>query len=217
MGRRHFSKTVSFPVNQVELKGDIVVPEGADLLVINILEEEHSRFADRLKKLSSALNGKKIATFFLYGLLTDKERQISINRLDEELLSDRLIAVTHWLKNHSLTKDMRFGYVGLSVYAERFFRASLKLKNQIESFVFIGEIPPLSVDFCEVPILNIIGALNVKGQESDQTTFKRIESPQKKISRIEGSPSHLEDPQKWNLVTKAATDWFSEPTARMSG
>ncbi|MBM9498692.1 dienelactone hydrolase [Leptospira sp. 201903071] len=215
MGKRHFSKTVSFPVNQVELKGDIVVPEGADLLVVNVLEEEHSRFADRLKKLSNALNGKKIATFFLYGLLTEKERQISINRLDEELLSDRLISVTHWLKTQDLTKDMKLGYVGLSAYAERFFKASLKLKSQIESFVFIGEIPPLNIVFCEVPLLNIIGALNSKGADSNQGGFMRIDSPQKKMSLIAGSPSHFEDPQKWNLVTKATVDWFSAPESRM--
>ncbi|TGM58507.1 dienelactone hydrolase [Leptospira adleri] len=215
MGKRHFSKTVSFPVNQVELRGDIVVPEGADLLVIHILEEEHSRFADRLSKLSNALNGKKIATFFLHGLLTEKESQISINRLDEELLCDRLISVTEWLKSHELTKDMKFGFVGLSLYADRFLRAGLRLKNQIESFVFIGEIPPLNIVFCEVPILNIIGALNSKGVDSNKTTFMKIESPQKKITVIEGSPSHFEDPQKWNQVTKTAIDWFSDPQSRV--
>lgn len=215
MGEKIRENVITFRLNRIELYGDLCVPEGAQILVLLLLGEREDHFLERFSKLKQILNSNRIATCLVRGLLTRDERQISANRSDETLLADRLIAVTKQLRTYSNVKDLKLAYVSLSSVGGSMFRASSSLKDEIESLVLIGNgLPPLNLVFSQVPILNIIGALDFKGLESNKINLSKIDAPIKRFHLIQGSPSHFEERQKWSLVSDAILNWFSHPENR---
>ncbi|BDA78656.1 hypothetical protein LPTSP3_g15860 [Leptospira kobayashii] len=204
-------------MNQIELSGNLYVPVGSEFLVILILGEKEDQFLERFLQLEKNLNDHKIATFFIRSLLTDEEKEVSANRLDESLLADRLVAITKELLTNSDTKGLSFAYLGLSSIAERLFRTTSILRDEIESLVLIGDgLPTLNLVFSEIPILNIIGQLDFRGIETNKLRLSKIEAPVKKIHLIQGSPSHFEDREKWSQVSQAVLRWFFFPKSRTS-
>ncbi|WP_411822477.1 dienelactone hydrolase [Leptospira sp. 'Mane'] len=215
--KHHRYVRIPIRINQIELSGDLYIPSGSDFLVILILGEKDDKFLERFLQLKRNLNDNQLATFFIRALLTEEEREISANRLDESLLADRLVAITKELKSNPETKKLKFAYIGLSSIAERLFRTISVLRDQIESLVLIGNgLPTLNLVFSEIPILNIIGELDFRGIEANKLNLSKIEAPVKKFHLIQSSPSHFEDQEKWFQVSQAVLRWFYFSKTRLS-
>ncbi|MDV6236336.1 dienelactone hydrolase [Leptospira ellisii] len=217
MERDTVTKTLIVRVNRVDIKGNLRLPENAKSLVILVLGENNEKYQDRFDRLRTVLNENGIATFFLSELLTGDERRISANRFDESLLADRLIETTRQLRIRPETKELKFAYLGLSNISERIFRAASSLKGEIESMALIGDgLLPLNIVFSDVSVLNILGALDFRGIETNQIILNRMDTPLKRLYLIPGSPSHFDEPQKWGLVSEAVLRWFADPKRRVS-
>ncbi|EMO52478.1 hypothetical protein [Leptospira noguchii] len=208
-------QTLTVPVNQIKIRGDLRCPKNSTLLVIIVLGERNERYYNQFIQLRDILNECTIATFFVPELLTQDEKRIAANRFDESLLADRLIQITSQLRSLPETRELQFSYLGLSNVADRIFRAVSILKGEIESLVLIGDgLPPLNMVFSEISVLNILGELDFKSIESNQIFLNQIHTPLKRLYLIPGTHSHFDEPQKWKLVSKTALRWFNSPENR---
>lgn len=210
-------KELTLRVNRIALSAELSVPKEARILVLLLLGEKDDHFWDRFSQLRETLNRYQIATCIVRDLLTGDERKISANRWDESLLADRLVAFTKQLQHHPDLGHLQIAYAGLSSMGGILFRAISLLAGNIESLVLIGNgLPSLNFIFCAIPILNIIGELDLKGRESNLSSLSKIEAPIKRFHLIPGSPSHFEEGPKWSLVREAILNWFSRPEQRYS-
>lgn len=77
----HFHNEVSFQVNSISLKGELVLAEEGNAIVVFSHGSGSSRLSKRNKMVASYLNEKKFGTL-LFDLLTEKEDQDYYNRFD---------------------------------------------------------------------------------------------------------------------------------------
>ena len=100
---------VDIPVNDAPLEGELVIPEEATGLVIFVHGSVSSRHSPRNNFVAETLRERGLATL-LFDLLTEAEDEDRENRFDISLLTERLVAVSHWLKNREDTRPLSFGY-----------------------------------------------------------------------------------------------------------
>ena len=116
----HQETAVRIPVGSVVVEGNLTVPSDAKGIVIFAHGSGSSRFSTRNRYVAKFLNAQKIGTL-LFDLLTNEEDQADIEtaeyRFNIDLLAERLIGATEWLKKDPLTKNLCFGYFGASTGA----------------------------------------------------------------------------------------------------
>ena len=88
--------------------------------------------APETRYVAKFFNAQKIATL-LFDLLTNEEDQEDLEtaeyRFNINLLAERLIGATEWLKKDPQTKNCSFGYFGASTGAAAALIAAAKLPN----------------------------------------------------------------------------------------
>ncbi|MDY7080818.1 MAG: alpha/beta hydrolase, partial [Halobacteria archaeon] len=87
---------IQIPVDGVELEGELIVPDGANGIVVFAHGSGSSRKSPRNNYVAEVLRERGLATL-LFDLLTEEEDRVRENRFDIPLLTDRLIGVTDWL------------------------------------------------------------------------------------------------------------------------
>jgi len=102
-------KEISIPIYEISLTGELFIPEGAKGIVVFAHGSGSSRHSSRNKYVAKVLQDEGFATL-LFDLLTVKEDEDYNTRFDIDLLTDRLIKVTDWLKSDSEAGDLNIGY-----------------------------------------------------------------------------------------------------------
>ena len=105
----HQETAVRIPVGSVVVEGNLAVPSGARGIVLFAHGSGSSRFSPRNQYVAKEFNAQKIATL-LFDLLTNEEDQEDIvtaeYRFNINLLAERLIGATEWLKKDPQTKNL---------------------------------------------------------------------------------------------------------------
>ena len=96
------AKSIKIDLEDVILKGILSIPENPGGIVIFSHGSGSSRLSPRNNFVAKLLNEQRFATL-LFNLLTEREDTVYENRFDINLLTQRLIKVTKWAKNNSLT------------------------------------------------------------------------------------------------------------------
>ncbi len=109
-------KTIEIPIGQVVLIGNLFVPENASALVLFSHGSGSSRMSPRNNYVASVLQQEGLATL-LFDLLTEEEDRLYKTRFNIDLLTQRLIAVTEWIKMQKETKGLQLAYFGASTGA----------------------------------------------------------------------------------------------------
>lgn len=99
---------LSIPVDDVALEGELIVPDGATGLVVFAYGSGSSRHSPRNNFVAETLQERGLGTL-LFDLLTEQEDQNRENRFDIPLLTDRLVAVTQWLRDRTGTTELTIG------------------------------------------------------------------------------------------------------------
>ncbi|MFW5956517.1 MAG: dienelactone hydrolase family protein, partial [Halorhabdus sp.] len=123
---------VRIPVDDVELEGRLDVPNGARGLVVFAHGSGSSRKSPRNNFVAEVIRERGLGTL-LFDLLTEEEDQIRENRFDVPLLTDRLVAVTEWLRTREATRDLNVGYFGSSTGAASALRAAAQVEDDIDA------------------------------------------------------------------------------------
>jgi dienelactone hydrolase len=209
----HKGSVVRIPVGGVVVEGDLIVPSGARGVVLFAHGSGSSRFSPRNKYVAKIFNAQKIATL-LFDLLTDEEDQSDQEtgeyRFNINLLAERLIGATEWLKKDPQTKNCSFGYFGASTGAAAALIAAAKLPTDIAAVVSRGGRPDLAANYLsrvKAPTLLLVGGWDTEVIELNRQAMEQM-SAEKSLVIISEATHLFEEPGKLEEVAKLSTNWF---------
>jgi len=205
--------SVKIPVSGVVVEGDLNVPDGARGVVLFAHGSGSSRFSPRNQYVAKVFNDHKIATL-LFDLLTNEEDQQDAEtgefRFNIDLLAERLVGATKWLKQDPQTKNCLFGYFGASTGAAAALIASAKLPGEIAAVVSRGGRPDLASPYLArvaAPTLLLVGGLDAEVIELNKWAMEQMPA-EKQLVIVPGATHLFEEPGKLEEVAKLSTEWF---------
>jgi len=205
-------KEISIPIYEISLTGELFIPEGAKGIFVFAHGSGSSRHSSRNKYVAKVLQDEGFATL-LFDLLTVKEDEDYNTRFDIDLLTDRLIKVTDWLKSDSEAGDLNIGYFGASTGAAATLNAAAILGNStIAAVVSRGGRPDLAeINLPEVesPTMLIVGGLDTQVIDLNEKAFSMI-SALKEIVIVPEASHLFEEPGKLKEVASLAIQWFNK-------
>lgn len=202
-------KLIRINIDTVILEGMIDVPKGATGIVLFSHGSGSSRLSPRNTFVANILQEAGIATL-LIDLLTEREDEIYETRFDINLLTERLIAITDWLRKNPETKNLSLGLFGASTGAASALKVAAKLGKNIKAVVSRGGRPDLASDALprvKSPTLLIVGGNDFGVIELNESAYSQL-SCEKKLEIVEGATHLFEEPGALEKVSKLATDWF---------
>jgi putative phosphoribosyl transferase len=206
---------VTVAAGSVRLGGHLTVPEQPTGVVVFAHGSGSSRHSPRNRYVADVLNRAGLATL-LFDLLTPAEEHGRANVFDIELLADRLIGVTAWLRDQPHVTGLRVGYLGASTGAAAALWAAADPAAGIAAVVSRGGRPDLAgprLHAVTAPTLLIVGGADhvVLGLNRQAQTQLRCEN---RLVVIAGATHLFEEPGTLRAAAEAARDWFSDHLTR---
>lgn len=206
---------VEIPVGDQTVRGNLTIPQGAQSIVLFAHGSGSSRFSPRNKYVANMLHEANIATL-LIDLLTLQEENVDEAtgqfRFDVDLLAQRLVEVTNWLKSKPATENLRLGFFGASTGAAAALIAAAKLLDEVKAVVSRGGRPDLAGEHLEkvrAPTLLIVGGNDPEVLELNQDALKAIRT-EKDLQIIPGASHLFEEPGTLREAAILAREWFAK-------
>ncbi|MGA7932578.1 MAG: dienelactone hydrolase family protein [Kovacikia sp.] len=214
---------VSVCAGSVNLEGNLVIPAGAQGIVLFAHGSGSSRHSPRNRYVAAVLQQEGLATLLL-DLLTAKEEVIDLQtrhlRFDIGLLATRLIGATDWLRQAPTTQQLRIGYFGASTGSAAALIAATRRPHDVDAIVSRGGRPDLAgsaLTLVQAPTLLIVGSkdISVIGMNQDALALLSQASA-KQLERIPGATHLFEEPGTLEQVAVLASQWFKRYLIRSS-
>ncbi|WP_284011253.1 dienelactone hydrolase family protein [Haloarcula pelagica] len=202
-------RTVSIPAGDARLEGELVVPAAGRGLVVFAHGSGSSRHSPRNTYVAEMLGEHDLGTL-LFDLLTEAEDRSRETRFDVDLLTERLLAATDWLRERELTASLQLGYFGSSTGAAAALRAAARRGDDIDAVVSRGGRVDLAAEqlpAVTAPTLFVVGGADTGVLERNREAFARL-TCQKDLAVIEGAQHLFEGPGELEAVAGLAADWF---------
>jgi len=200
---------VHIPADPVTLDGWLVLPGGAEAIVVFAHGSGSSRHSPRNKFVAEALQGEGLGTL-LFDLLTREEDALYANRFNVPLLTDRLKSATRWIVQQPKAKGLAVGYFGASTGAAASLWAAADLGKDVRAVVSRGGRPDLAgpvLDRVEAPTLLIVGGRDYAVIDLNRGAYKRLTAV-KDMKIIAGATHLFEEHGALEQVAHAAAEWF---------
>lgn len=207
--------TVGIPINAHTLEGELCIPQGARGLVLFAHGSGSGRRSPRNRHVAQVLNRAGLATL-LFDLLTHGEDAVYENRFDIELLTNRLVDASRWVREQSSLKDMAVGYFGASTGAAAALRAATRAGAGIAAVVSRGGRPDLAMSYLarvQAPTLLIVGELDDVVIELNQQALDALGAGDKALVIVPGATHLFEEPGALDVVAGHAEGWFTRHLA----
>ena len=200
---------VDVVVGPVHLPGMLTGPEHPAGIVVFAHGSGSSRLSPRNLAVARALNGRGFATL-LFDLLTTQEEQDRANVFDIELLGERLIEATKWLRERSDVGHLPIAYFGASTGAAAALWAAAELSHEVAAVISRGGRPDLAADRLAgvlAPTLLIVGARDEVVLALNRQAARRMRCLTR-ISVVPGATHLFEEPGALERVADLALDWL---------
>lgn len=205
---------VEIPCGTTTLQGDLVVPSKPCGIVIFAHGSGSGRHSPRNRFVAEVLQRAGLATLLLDLLSRAEEKREAagaMRRFDVEMLADRLLAATEWVRRSASTRALPAGYFGASTGAAAALAAAARQQAAIFAVVSRGGRPDLaSSDLLArvtAPTLLIVGAA-----DTEVLALNRRASAQLRCEHdlliIPGATHLFEEPGTLEAVAERARDWF---------
>lgn len=204
-------KEIEIKLDNVNLKGNLRLADSGKGIVLFSHGSGSSRLSIRNNYVAGLLL-KNGYSSLLFDLLTPEEDVVYENRFDIELLTERLLKVTKWVRNNVATKKFPIGYFGASTGAASALRAAAKMKKTVKAVVSRGGRPDLAyraLSSVTTPTLLIVGG----NDDVVITLNKQAKSRIKGICElkiVEGATHLFSEPGKLEIVAKLTNEWFDK-------
>jgi putative phosphoribosyl transferase len=189
--------------------GDLVVPEGATGVVAFAHGSGSSRHSPRNRMVAGLLNEAGLATL-LFDLLTPAEGGNRDRVFDIELLAERLVQATAWLRERDAVGDLPLGYFGASTGGAAALCAAAELSNEVRAVVSRGGRPDLAgmalVDVT-APTLLIVGSRDTTVRELNREAMKLMRC-ERRLELVPGANHLFEEPGTLEQAGELAARWF---------
>ena len=205
---------VSVTAGEVNLEGNLVIPEGATGIVLFAHGSGSSRHSPRNRYVAGVLQQAGLATL-LIDLLTLEEEEIDLRtrhlRFDIGLLASRLVGATDWLVHNSDTRHLKVAYFGASTGAGAALVAAAERPEVVQAIVSRGGRPDLAgsvLPHVKAPTLLIVGGYDMPVIAMNEDALEQLRS----LKRLEIIPeaTHLfEEPGTLAVAAQLASEWFT--------
>ncbi len=200
---------VMVETGEVNLPGLQCCPEQAAGMVIFAHGSGSSRLSSRNQAVAHWLNDRGCSTL-LFDLLTDIEGKDRQNVFDINLLGQRMIAATRWLRSQAEFTSTPIAFFGSSTGAAAALVAASALTTDVTSVVSRGGRPDLAIPVLPQvvsPTLLIVGSRDeaVLGMNKEAQAHITCEN---KLAVIDGATHLFEEPGTLEQAAEEAGDWF---------
>jgi len=203
---------VRVEVGDVQIAGDLAVPEGASGIVIFAHGSGSSRRSARNRFVAERLQSAGLGTLLL-DLLTPEEAADDVRtarfRFDVDRLAVRLQAATEWVR--SRYPGMEVGLFGASTGAAAALMAAAADPVAVGAIVSRGGRPDLAGDSLpEVlsPTLLLVGSDDLQVLSMNEEALARMTSAYAVLEVVEGATHLFEEPGTLEIVADRAAVWF---------
>ncbi|HEX2912567.1 MAG TPA: alpha/beta hydrolase [Chloroflexia bacterium] len=197
---------VCMPLGPDTLEGILTVPASAQGLVIFASSGESSQYSPKNRYLAKHFQKAGLATL-LFDLLTPTEAEY--DQLTEDfrynitLLSQRLIAVTRWIKEYPAAQKLKAGYFGSGSASAAALLAAAELPEMVGAIVSKSGRPNLTgaaLQRVKAPTLLLVGSADTGGFELNRQAFSKLET----IKDLEIIPETVSNPEETFVLEKVA-------------
>jgi putative phosphoribosyl transferase len=202
---------ITIPAGGVSLEGELIIPEGAQGIVIFSHGSGSSRHSPRNRFVAGRLHQKKVATL-LFDLLTEEEDEFKQNRFDIELLTKRLEKATHWVSQQNETHRLPIGYFGASTGAASALKAAARRGDKIKAVVARGGRPDLAVDeiaAVTAATLFIVGGEDYYVIQQNEQAYAQLQVA-KSLEIISGASHLFEESGTLEQAADFAASWYTK-------
>jgi putative phosphoribosyl transferase len=205
------TREVEIPAREVTLSGELNIPRNAPGVVLFAHGSGSSRHSPRNQFVARTIRNAGVGTL-LFDLLTRDEEAVDAYtrhlRFDIDLLADRLVNATYWLKGEF--DHVRAGYFGASTGAAAALVAAAQLGAIVGAVVSRGGRPDLATDMLplvKAPTLLIVGGLDYPVIEMNRQAYAQLRC-EKEIEIVPGATHLFEEPGTIDQVAHLAAEWF---------
>jgi putative phosphoribosyl transferase len=202
------SRIVEIP--PLGLEAQLAVPAGACGIVLFAHGSGSSRLSPRNTRVAAALQRAGLGTL-LFDLLTQSEGEDRRLVFDVELLADRLVAATTWVRAQETARGLPVGYFGASTGAAATLIAAAERGNPVGAIVSRGGRPDLadrSLARVRAPTLLIVGALDHQVLQLNRQALAALRC-EKQLATVPGATHLFEEPGTLEVVIDLAGRWFT--------
>ena len=202
-------RIVEIPIDGVRLEGALTLPPYLRGLVVFAHGSGSSRLSPRNNYVARVLQKAGIGTL-LMDLLTREEDAIYETRFNIDLLTDRLLLATRWLRKQPETRHLAIGYFGASTGAAAALKAATAPDSHISAIVSRGGRPDLAEDALEhvqSPTLLIVGGNDEMVLQLNRATLARLPG-ESELVVVPGATHLFEEPGALEQVAHEAAQWF---------
>ncbi|HEX7333032.1 MAG TPA: dienelactone hydrolase family protein [Pyrinomonadaceae bacterium] len=206
---------VKIQVGHLWLTGDLIVPAGANGVVLFAHGSGSSRSSPRNQFVAGVLREAGVGTL-LFDLLTPYEELLDVRtgrlRFEIGLLAHRLMAATNWVMNNPRTEGMAIGYFGASTGGGAALVAAAELGDQVKAVVARGGRPDLAgsaLPLVTAPTLLIVGELDYPVITINRSALTQLRC-EKRLQLVERATHLFDEPGTLEEVGRLAADWFAK-------
>jgi putative phosphoribosyl transferase len=218
MDTSHIERSVEIAINGTLLEGVLALPEQCRGLVVFAHGSGSGRLSPRNNYVARVLQQAGVGTL-LMDLLTREEDAIYETRFNIDLLTDRLLLATRWLREQPATRHLTIGYFGASTGAAAAIKAAAVPGSNIGAIVSRGGRPDLAEDalvYVQSPTLLLVGGNDEAVLKLNRAAFARL--PGEKELVVIPKATHLfEEPGTLEQVAHEAARWFKRYIGSASG
>ncbi|BAY15122.1 dienelactone hydrolase [Anabaenopsis circularis NIES-21] len=200
---------------KARLKGELVVPTGAEGLVLFAHGSASSRYSTRNHYLAHVLRQEAKLATLLIDILTKEEEAIDQRtkhfRSDISFLSDRLVAVTDWLLANPLTRHLKLGYFGADTGASAALLAAATRPMAVKAIVSRSgqtDLVSEAIACVHTPTLLIVGGNDLPIIAMNEDALANIPAFNKQLEIIAGATHQFSEPGTLEEVARLASQWF---------
>ncbi len=209
----HTQMELKIPVGNVEVEGTLYLPSDVRGVVVFVHGSGSSRFSPRNQYVAKTFNKAALGTL-LFDLLTSEEEEedelTAHYRFNIDMLSERLLGVTEWLRTDASTRNLKLGYFGASTGAAAALIAAAKLPDAVAAVVSRGGRPDLAGKYLpqvKAPTLLLVGGWDTEVIELNRQAQSQMHN-QNKLVIIPEATHLFEEPGKLEEVAQHSKEWF---------
>lgn len=206
-------KEIEIYIDSISLQGNLRLcdDEKCKGIVLFSHGSGSSRFSVRNNYVASLLQERGYSSL-LMDLLTKQEDLIYENRFNIDLLTERLLKITKWVRNNKCTKYQPIAYFGASTGAASALNAAAFLGKKVKALVSRGGRPDLAINnlqYVTAPTLLIAGGFDEVIIELNKNVAKKF-STVCQLKIVEGASHLFSEPGKLEEVAKLTCNWFDK-------
>ena len=206
------ARELPIAIGTTTLQGALRIPHGSRGIVLFAHGSGSGRLSPRNNYVAERLSNAGLTTL-LFDLLTAEEEAIDSAtaelRFDIPLLTDRLVAATHWTRQHPELRDMAIGYFGASTGAAAALAAAARVP-EIAAIVSRGGRPDLAgsaLAKVRAPTLLIVGGNDPEVLALNRSALAQLKC-EARLEIVPGATHLFGEPGALESVALLAARWF---------